>query len=58
MPEAFSVAALSIASGLGAAVGALGIDHLSPPAILALSAAGCTLAGLAALTIRDLRRSH
>ncbi len=51
-------ALLAIASPLGAAVGALGIDHLSPPAILALSAAGCTLAGLAALTIRDLRRSR
>jgi predicted MFS family arabinose efflux permease len=51
-------AVLAIASPLGAAVGALGIDHLSPPAILAISAGGCALAGLAALTIRDLRRSR
>ncbi|GAA1520316.1 MFS transporter [Kribbella lupini] len=51
-------AVLAIASPLGAAVGALGIDRLSPPAILAISAAGCALAGLAALSIRDLRRSR
>ncbi|MEV6283879.1 MFS transporter [Kribbella sp. NPDC051770] len=51
-------ALLAIAAPLGAAVGALGIDHLSPAAILAISATACALAGLAALTIRDLRRSR
>ncbi|MGC4938168.1 hypothetical protein [Kribbella sp. DT2] len=49
-------ALLAIAAPLGAAVGALGIDHLSPSVILAISAAACAVAGLAALTVRDLRR--
>lgn len=51
-------ALLAIAAPLGAAVGALSIDHLSPSTILATSAAACAVAGLGALMIRDLRRTR
>jgi predicted MFS family arabinose efflux permease len=51
-------ALLAIASPLGAATGALGLGLLAPATILALSAAGCAVAGLAALAIGDLRSSR
>jgi predicted MFS family arabinose efflux permease len=49
-------ALLALASPLGAAVGALASDKFSPAAILAASAVGCALAGLAACLIPGLRR--
>ena len=49
-------ALLAMASPLGAAAGALAADHFSPAPILAVSAIGCALAGIAACTIPDLRR--
>ncbi|MEU0090678.1 MFS transporter [Kribbella sp. NPDC006257] len=49
-------ALLALASPLGAAVGALASDKFSPAAILAASALGCALAGLAACMIPGLRR--
>jgi predicted MFS family arabinose efflux permease len=48
---------LASATPLGAAIGAIALEHASPAAVLAVSAAGCALAGLLALTSRDLRRS-
>lgn len=47
-------ALLSIASPLGAAAGALAVDHLTPATILAVSALSCTVAGAVALV--PLRR--
>lgn len=41
---------------LGSALGAAALDVAAPAAILAVSAAGCALAGLAALALPDLRR--
>jgi predicted MFS family arabinose efflux permease len=42
-------ALLAIAAPLGAAAGALAVDHLTPATILAASALGCTAAGALAL---------
>jgi predicted MFS family arabinose efflux permease len=47
-------ALLSIAFPLGAAVGAVAVDHVAPPTILAVSALSCTVAGAVALV--PLRR--
>ena len=49
---------LASATPLGAAIGAVALKHISPAAILAVSAGGCALAGLLALTSRDLRRAQ
>jgi predicted MFS family arabinose efflux permease len=49
-------ALLALASPAGAALGAVASDNFSPATILAASAIGCTLAGLAACTIPGLRR--
>jgi MFS family permease len=49
-------ALLALAAPLGAAAGAVAADHLQPAPILAASAIGCTLAGVAACAIPDLRR--
>jgi predicted MFS family arabinose efflux permease len=49
-------ALLAIAAPLGAAAGAVAADHFSPGPILAASAIGCALAGIAACVIPDLRR--
>ncbi|WP_112248924.1 MFS transporter [Kribbella monticola] len=49
-------ALLALAAPLGAAVGAVAADHFPPGPILAASAIGCTLAGLGACAIPDLRR--
>ncbi|TDU87999.1 putative MFS family arabinose efflux permease [Kribbella voronezhensis] len=49
-------ALLALAAPLGAAVGAVAADHFPPAPILAASAIGCTLAGLGACAIPDLRR--
>jgi len=42
-------ALLAIASPLGAAAGALAVDHFTPAGILAVSALSCTAAGMIAL---------
>jgi predicted MFS family arabinose efflux permease len=47
-------ALLAIAAPLGAAVGALAVDHLTPATVLGASALGCTVAGIVALV--PLRR--
>ena len=49
---------LTTATPLGAAVGAIALEALTPGAVLALSASGCVLAGLAALASRDLRSAR
>jgi predicted MFS family arabinose efflux permease len=49
---------LTTATPLGAAIGAIALEALSPAAVLALSAGGCVLAGLAALASRDLRSAR
>ena len=49
---------LTTATPLGAAVGAIALGALTPGAVLALSAGGCVLAGLAALASRDLRSAR
>jgi predicted MFS family arabinose efflux permease len=49
-------ALLALAAPLGAAAGAIAADHLPPAPILAASAIGCAVAGLAACAIPDLRR--
>jgi predicted MFS family arabinose efflux permease len=51
-------AMLTLAGPLGAAIGAVAVDHLEPVRILVLSAAGCTAAGLVALTVPGIRRSN
>jgi predicted MFS family arabinose efflux permease len=49
---------LSVATPLGAALAALALQVAAPGTVLALSAAGCALAGLLALTNRDLRQAR
>jgi MFS family permease len=49
---------LGTAAPVGAAVGAVALQHIAPQTVLAISAAACTTAGLIALLNRDLRRSH
>jgi predicted MFS family arabinose efflux permease len=49
-------ALLGLAGPLGAAAGAVAADHFQPAPILAASAIGCTLAGIAACAIPDLRQ--
>jgi predicted MFS family arabinose efflux permease len=49
---------LASATPVGAAIGAIALEHVSPAVVLAVSAAGCGLAGLLALTSRDLRRAQ
>ena len=49
---------LASATPLGAALGALALTHASPALILGISAGGCSLAGLLALTSKGLRRSR
>jgi len=49
-------ALLAMASPLGAAVGAVASDHFAPAPILAASAIGCALAGLAACAVPGLRK--
>jgi MFS family permease len=49
-------ALLALASPSGAAAGAVAADHYSPAPILATSAIGCALAGIAACAIPDLTR--
>jgi predicted MFS family arabinose efflux permease len=49
---------LASATPLGAAIGAIALEHAAPAVILAVSAAGCALAGLLALTSHDLRRAQ
>jgi predicted MFS family arabinose efflux permease len=48
---------LATAAPLGAAIGVVAVEHWSAASVLAASALACTLAGLAALTSADLRRS-
>jgi predicted MFS family arabinose efflux permease len=50
-------AILTLAWPLGAALGAVAVDHLPPAPTLMLAAAGCAAAGLLALTVPGLRRS-
>jgi predicted MFS family arabinose efflux permease len=49
-------ALLSTAAPLGAAIGAVGLDYLSPASIIAASSAACAGAGLLSLCLPDLRR--
>lgn len=49
-------ALLAIAAPLGAAAGAVAVDHAEPATVLAASALGCTLAGLAAVGPLSRRR--
>ena len=49
---------LTTATPLGAAVGAIALEWLSPATVLALSAGGCVVAGTAALARRDLRSAR
>ncbi len=46
---------LTTATPLGAALGAITLETLSPALVIALSAVACTMAGVIALTNRDLR---
>ncbi len=48
---------LATAAPLGAAVGALGLEHLPPQAILAISAVACACASLLALTHAGIRHA-
>jgi predicted MFS family arabinose efflux permease len=48
---------LSVATPLGAALAAIALQYAAPRTVLAASAGGCALAGLLALTNRDLRRA-
>jgi predicted MFS family arabinose efflux permease len=49
---------LATATPLGAAAGAMALEVTAPGTVLALSAAACSVAGLFALTNRDLRRAR
>ncbi|GIM97116.1 MFS transporter [Paractinoplanes toevensis] len=49
---------LSVATPLGAALAAIALQEVAPRTVLAVSAGGCALAGLLALTSRDLRRAQ
>jgi hypothetical protein len=49
---------LGTATPVGAAVGAVAVQHTAPQTVLAVSAAACTAAGMLAVLHRDLRRSH
>ena len=48
---------LATATPLGAALGAIALDHADPGTILGVSALGCALAGLLALFSTELRRA-
>lgn len=50
-------ALLLTAAPLGAALGALALDHFEPAAILGFSAIGCSVAGLVALGSKELREA-
>jgi predicted MFS family arabinose efflux permease len=52
----FQRSLLATATPLGAGLGALALEHVAPNVVLGISAAACTVAGLAALTSRDLRQ--
>jgi predicted MFS family arabinose efflux permease len=54
----FQRSLLASATPLGAAIGAIALEHTRPAVVLAVSAAGCALAGLLALTSRDLRNAQ
>jgi predicted MFS family arabinose efflux permease len=49
---------LRTAAPAGAALGAIGLQHLPPHALLGVSAAACLLAGTLALLHRDLREGR
>jgi predicted MFS family arabinose efflux permease len=49
---------LSVATPLGAALAAVALQEAAPRTVLAASAGGCALAGILALTSRDLRRTR
>jgi predicted MFS family arabinose efflux permease len=49
---------LGTAAPVGAAAGALAVQHIAAPAVLAVSAAACAGAGLLALLSRDLRQAR
>ena len=48
---------LATAAPLGAAIGAVAVEHWSAATVLAASALACTGAGLLALASADLRRA-
>jgi predicted MFS family arabinose efflux permease len=49
---------LATATPVGAAAGAIALEHTAPQLVLAGSAAACALAGLLALTNTDLRTAR
>ena len=49
---------LATATPVGAAAGAMALEHIAPQMVLAASAAACALAGLHALANTDLRTAH
>ncbi|MFI5898146.1 MFS transporter [Actinoplanes sp. NPDC051513] len=49
---------LAVATPLGAALAAIALQEVAPRTVLAVSAGGCALAGVLALTSRDLRRAQ
>jgi predicted MFS family arabinose efflux permease len=48
---------LATAAPLGAAIGAVAVEHWSAATVLAASALACSAAGLLALSSADLRRA-